>query len=237
MSESLFSSLSDEGGKLLTSCIFVFATVLVYHAVQLVQSRSKTEKNKKLLRRQMTPIGTFAMLSQTEKNPSISSFFIALASKEKEGMGIEQFEDLFSHVLKDHPRFRFRVNRADKCFEEGDNAIDDFVLKLPHPDSPQEFKERVESFLTSPIDVTDKPWEVSVSTGPIGTSGAIINSDELREQGYQTETVALFRVHHVVCDGVSIAAVVKDVCDEKVRVTLLLSGLYRSASMFDLCVY
>ncbi|KAL7541701.1 hypothetical protein ACHAXR_011146 [Thalassiosira sp. AJA248-18] len=84
---------------------------------------------------------------------------------------------------------------------------------MPHP-NPTQFKARLNSFMTSPIDVNDQPWEVSISSGAIGTSGAILNSEEVIEQGYNSETVALFRVHHVICDGVSLSAVVKDISDE-----------------------
>ncbi|KAL7549425.1 hypothetical protein ACHAWF_012696 [Thalassiosira exigua] len=164
-------------------------------------------------RRQMTPIGKFALLSQTERNPSIICFFIAIANRD-EGMKIDEFEQLWSTVMKEHERFRLHVCDPN-CFEESNKPIDQYTLEVPHPENPDEFRERIDSFLLSPMDVTDQPWEICLSSGPIGSSGAILNSKELIQEGYKTETVALFRVHHVICDGVSISAAVKDISDEK----------------------
>jgi hypothetical protein len=53
------------------------------------------------------------------------------------------------------------------------------------------------------------------TTGPIGFSGCI--RKELAAQLAPTrdrETLALFRVHHALCDGVSLSVAVGDLCDE-----------------------
>jgi len=162
----------------------------------------------------MTSVGKFALLSQSERNPSIISFFIALTNTD-EGMDIEEFEQLWSEVMKKHDRFRFRVREDGKCFEEAHKSIREYTSEVPHPQNPIEFKARINSFLTCPMDVKKQGWEVSLSSGPIGASGAILDSEELMQQGYKSETVALFRVHHVLCDGLSLSAAVKDAADEK----------------------
>ena len=200
-----------------TTWLLLTAMGMVYYGLKQLAPKQKGNKQKSpLLRRQLTPIGKFALLSQTERNPSVITFFIALASKD-EGMRANEFEDLWTTVMDKHPRFRFNVSAIDKCFEENTRPLAEHILEVSHPANPDHFKERVNSFLTTPLDVSEQPWEVCLSSGPIGSSGAILNSKELSEQGYVTETVALFRVHHVVCDGVSISTVVKDVADEATK--------------------
>ena len=214
-----------------TSCIFILvaaAIIYCYHHTTAIKTRTtKTHTNPKVLRKSMTPIGKFALLSQTERNPSIISFFIALASKDDNGMGIDEFEQLWKEVLMKNERFRFHVSEENnnKGFEEVSNNeafIHDYTIEVSHSKDPEEFKARVNQFLTSPIDVLDSPWEINLSSGPIGSSGAIINSKELIAEGYTRETVALFRVHHVICDGVSMSKVVKDICDEKDKLDRIL---------------
>ena len=227
-------SLTDSDAILSTSCAFVTIAVLLYfYQYWTTSTKNATRKtNPKVLHKQMTPIGKFALLSQTERNPSIISFFIALASKDEgmnalnkagEGMNREEFEQLFYEALKKYSRLRSHIK--DGYFEEVTNKsafLHDSCLEVHHPKSPQEFKNRINKFLTDPIDVTDRPWEINISSGPLGSSGAILNSEELIQQGYKVETVALFRVHHVICDGVSMSAIVKEMSDEKEQLDSLL---------------
>lgn len=91
----------------------------------------------------------------------------------------------------------------------------DYCKVLPHPYDSEEFKARVSNFLTSPMDIKTKLWECTMSTGDIGSSGAII-TDKPRENSYnESETIFLFRNHHVLCDGVSLSTVVSDASDER----------------------
>jgi len=235
MMASLSSWTDDSDAILSTSCAFVtFVALLYFYQYWTATSKKTTPKtNPKVLHKQMTPIGKFALLSQTERNPSIISFFIALASKAEgmnaltnkagEGMNREEFEQLFYEALKKYSRLRSHIK--DGYFEEATNKsafLHDSCLEVHHPKSSEEFKDRINKFLTDPIDVTDRPWEINISSGPLGSSGAILNSEELIKQGYKVETVALFRVHHVVCDGVSMSAIVKEMSDEKEQLDSLL---------------
>ena len=56
-----------------------------------------------------------------------------------------------------------------------------------------------------------------MSTGPLGSSGAISN-EQIREhllmETCDTETLQLFRVHHAIADGVSMGVVLADASDE-----------------------
>eukprot|EP00970_Alexandrium_tamarense_P020875 scaffold15803_cov179-Alexandrium_tamarense.AAC.1 len=158
-------------------------------------------------------------MSQTTRNPSIISFFIALANKRgSEHIDLEAFGQLWTSRIMTkhkHERFRCRVSESDpKYFEVIDKPFDEYVEELPHPQHPDEFKSRISNFLSSPIDVNNQLWEATLSTGPLYSSGAISRSNYVVDQDYESETVALFRSHHVLCDGVSLSAVIADVSDE-----------------------
>ena len=210
LERSVLTSWNQLPGGTFTALVLFLA--LTYHAIPSVVRRwtskpSASEKKLSPLRRQMTPIGKFALLSESERNPSINPFFLALANKDDNGMSVEEFRQLWTSVVRKHARFRFNVRECG--FEETNNDVAEYILESPHPTNPDEFKDRISSFLSSPLDVTEQPWEACYSTGPLGASGAILHSNELIEQGYKSETVVLFRVHHAICDGMSISVVVK----------------------------
>lgn len=161
-----------------------------------------------------------------------------------------------------HPRFHSAVSRHDdRFFEETHHVLsgndgNDKELNLQikaeldrHASETMHFsvyrddlRNRIENMLTSPIEVEDKLWEVKISSGPIGSSGAIskVKSDAIstRQQisneqnalkrqltkgrtwtdAFQDtepmESVLLFRSHHALADGASIMAALSDLCDE-----------------------
>ena len=94
--------------------------------------------------------------------------------------------------------------------------MSNFISSPPHPTVHNvELFARVHAFSTSPMDVRDRLWEAQISTGPMGSSGCI--RKELASQLADTrdrETLALFRVHHALCDGVSLSVATGDLCDE-----------------------
>lgn len=216
---------SADGFNLAECCALGLATLLLFHKISHFRYRSLKSKESKSAfhRRRLTPVGKFALLSQTEQNPSIIAFFIALASKDDKGLEIEEFRLIWNEVRSKHDRLRFCVSDTSNFFEGGSKSID-YVLDLPHPHNPDEFKERLSTFLCSPINVEEQPFEISLSSGPLGVSGAILNHDELISQGYKTESVALFRIHHVICDGVSLSAIIKDSTDEKDQLDGIMSA-------------
>ena len=75
--------------------------------------------------------------------------------------------------------------------------------------------------LLSPIEVKDRLWQAYLSCGPLGTSGAIPAS-MVDSKEFEQETVIAFRVHHSLCDGVSIASVIGDLGDEAAQLKLKL---------------
>eukprot|EP00984_Skeletonema_dohrnii_P014945 scaffold6400_cov143-Skeletonema_dohrnii-CCMP3373.AAC.3 len=204
---------------------FILAALILRHATSLYQwslkkpeSSPQRAQHTKVLRKQMTPIGKFALASQTENRQSIITFFIALSNKiGHQPMGITDFERLWeSRIMseKRHERFDCCVSSADGYFEKLDKLFHDYASEPTHPDDIQETKERIIDFLTRPIDVHDKLWQVELSNGALGTSGAILHSNELKAKGHNTETLALFRNHHCLCDGVSLSAAVADLSNE-----------------------
>ncbi len=89
-------------------------------------------------------------------------------------------------------------------------SFDEYAKESPHPQDEGEFKTRLNRFLTTRINVNDKLWEAEICTGDVGKSGTMIEC----QQNYDSETVALFRSHHCLCDGVSMSAVIADAADE-----------------------
>jgi hypothetical protein len=102
-----------------------------------------------------------------------------------------------------------------KTFEQVNNEIplDNQIVETPHPHG--ELAKTLESKILSPMDATKGLWDISFSCGELGSSGAIpedIGNEE--RQKCDKETVALIRIHHSLCDGVSIAVAIGDLSDE-----------------------
>lgn len=197
--------------------ILRYAISLLLCSLRTTKTSTQRAQNTKILRKQMTPIGKFALASQTERNPSIITFFIALSNKlGHQPLGFSEFEILWkSRIMseKRHERFGCCVSRG--YFERRlNNSFHDYASEPPHPVNVQETKERIVEFLTRPIDVHDKLWQVELSHGELDSSGAILHSDELKKKGHSGETLALFRNHHCLCDGVSLSAAVADLSNE-----------------------
>lgn len=83
------------------------------------ETRSKNQSRSKLLRRQMTSIGRFSLSSQTEQNPSIISFFVALVHGDEHDLNLETFNDLWrERIMSKYERFRFHVSKEDTSYFE-----------------------------------------------------------------------------------------------------------------------
>lgn len=149
------------------------------------------------------------MKSESEGNPSIPTFFLALSgrksvsqddsgpssvyssiSNSKNKFTVSDFESawLDKDMPNRHPRFHSTVSEHDdRYFEEvhhikpGDEEYPKIKAELDrHASETMHFsvyrddlRYRLEHMLTSPIEVQDKLWEVKISNGPLGSSGAI----------------------------------------------------------------
>ena len=237
------------------------------------QQGGKTTTTTTVLRKRMTSIGRFSMQSETPRNLSIPTFFIALSSKKScgdasasassdlpstdAGMSSSDFESAWtrSGMPGRHPRFHSRVSSQDDRYFEYEPAEDDddadgvredgtkreaaesdpkaelhrHVRDTVHPSSYRtDLRMRIERLLTEPLDLTDKLWEVFVSSGRLGSSGAIsrlkagnavanttsTTSTSSGSADAGQESLLLFRSHHSLADGVSLIAALGDLVDE-----------------------
>eukprot|EP01083_Nonionella_stella_P035030 95729_1 len=85
-------------------------------------------------------------------------------------------------------------------------------MESQHPQG--KFAKKIEESIISEMDATKGLWDVSLSCGNFGSSGAISTDANHIKKGYDRETLALFRIHHSLCDGVSIAVAIGDLADE-----------------------
>jgi hypothetical protein len=122
------------------------------------------------------------------------------------------------------------VKSQDGSVYDGNSNFDSHVSETLHMAVyRQDLKSRIEQFLTDVMDVTEKLWEVQISSGNVGTSGGISHkrsqeiyreAQDIQEQkgtGVVTipkETIMLFRSHHSLADAVSIVAALGDLLDE-----------------------
>eukprot|EP00562_Extubocellulus_spinifer_P004052 CAMPEP_0178516264 /NCGR_PEP_ID=MMETSP0696-20121128/25014_1 /TAXON_ID=265572 /ORGANISM="Extubocellulus spinifer, Strain CCMP396" /LENGTH=723 /DNA_ID=CAMNT_0020146515 /DNA_START=60 /DNA_END=2231 /DNA_ORIENTATION=+ len=162
------------------------------------------------------------------------------------GMSSGEFESTWmkSEMPSRHPRFHSRVSSQDDRFfqyeteatttssttEEVDNLatstsenpkaeLHKHVTDTVHPASYRtDLRMRIERLLTEPLDLTDKLWEVYVSSGELGASGAIsrLKADHRKvDMDIDTEeSLLLFRSHHTLADGVSLISALGDLVDE-----------------------
>ncbi len=75
-------------------------------------------------------------------------------------------------------------------------------------------KERIESLLMAPMNVNKGLWEAYLSSGDLGCSGAL-KKEEFHDSAITNrESLLLFRVHHALCDAVSLSVAIGDLADE-----------------------
>lgn len=195
----------------------------------------------------MTPIGRFSLKSETLSNPSVPTFFMALSgegnsgdnknnsqyktnlsSKPQSGLTVPEFQSAWLNCgMPDiHPRFHSTVSKDDDRYFElkpgPKKELSRFTNETLHTHVyRRDLKKRIETFLMTPINVFDKLWEVQISSGTLGSSGAISkdkvqdiinNSDQ--DANKLIESLLLFRCHHSLGDAVSMTAALGNLLDE-----------------------
>lgn len=195
---------------------------------------AKIIQEPKLLRKRMTSIGRFSLKSETLQNPSIPTFFIGVRGK----LNVEEMDEVWNRrdIMKKYDRLQSSVCEQDDRFFKLNNksSFRDYASVTLHSSSPdpelyrKELQRRVEHFLLKPLDVHDRLWEMQMSTGKLGSSGAI---SRVKSKGgdfssrtgeNELETVMLFRSHHAMADGVSAATVVGEMADEAEEISQLI---------------
>jgi len=230
------------------------------------------------IRKRMTSIGHFTLKSQTSQNLSIPTFFIALASnlssndsipvdllpyKKPSDFTLSELESIWAkkNMAHLHPRFHSKICTKDEGFFIQDASqidrfrlLQDYARETLHPFSYRvDLQKRIEYLLTQPMETSKHLWEVYISNGPLGSSGAIsqkkvaayerkgadkaaqeykdVNISMIDEQNKHyikpRETLLLFRAHHAIADGVSLVAALGDLVDEADKINLHLNDEIR----------
>lgn len=200
------------------SPIGILKTLIWALTPKVAENKSSYPTNKKVLRKQLTSIGRFSLVSQTDQNPSVISFFVALAHETGKDMNADEFSEIWEErVMKKYDRFGFQVSSEDdRYFEENKKPANMYFSNTEHPiESNEEFPKRIQSMLLSPFDVTQGLWEAQLSSGVLGTSGALSKEQFKNDETLlNRETLVLFRVHHSLCDGISLSVAIGNLADE-----------------------
>lgn len=185
------------------------------HLFKVLDPSTPDGNNPKTIHRQMTSIGRFTMRSQTAENPSIICFFVSLAQEKDNVLDIRDFRRVWKkRVVDQHERFHSHIcPDDDRYFEVVDQSLEECIKQAEHP-TKENMPSIIEQHLLSPMDVKKTLWEIDLSSGPLGSSGCIPEVYVDPKENLETETIAIFRVHHSLGDGISMAVAVGDVCDE-----------------------
>jgi hypothetical protein len=203
---------------------------------KFLKNQQANLEQKLMMRRRMTNVGRFSLVSETAQNPSVPVLVMAMTGKP---YFAEDFRRLYQErkVAEKHPRFGARLDDTKTHFvfdNGGDPAASnnnndsrgvsgvENVRDVAYPRIPvTELKDRVnDASLYEPLDLNSRLWEAWTATGGVvGQSGAIpAATNAIDEQGKgdeeNVESLLLFRAHHCLGDGVSLGALFSDLTDE-----------------------
>ncbi|KAJ8602221.1 hypothetical protein CTAYLR_003659 [Chrysophaeum taylorii] len=170
-----------------------FAVVGVGSTVVTRSCRCEEEREgaSSSLRRRLTPIGRFALLSETAENPSIEAVLI-----EVEGSPPLEREELAAALdvglCGSSFRFRSRVDKSSLCFVE----VPEFHTRDAIVVDDGQNERWVVEALQAPLPEDKPPWEVRV------------------RHLSPWRTALLLRAHHCLADGVSLASLVAKTTDQ-----------------------
>jgi len=159
----------------------------------------------------------------------------------KAGMTVPEFSQTFisRDVHRLHPRYLSRVSKSDdRYFESIVESSDDDIAPLSQVMKNHVYEtlhtsvyrkdlaRRIEQLLMTPMEVQKKLWEVQISTGPLGSSGAIGQNllPDLLSSGKDIESILLFRFHHALGDAASFAAACSDLFDETLQIKSMIKN-------------
>lgn len=175
----------------------------------------------------MTSVGRFALESETESNPSYIVFFLALSGAKP--LRAQEMVQLWndSGISQRHPRLDKSV------VERGYFQPSPYSVWTRITDSlfPVQYRTdimgRVGQLLTQPLDLTKSLWEMQIASGgTIGSSGAMSQHQARHSSQQPVESVLFFRAHHSMGDGMSLGAVLSELCDEAMEFRNLISKEY-----------
>jgi len=87
---------------------------------ETIAKAGESEKKKPgVIQRQLTSLGRFTLRSQTDENPSIITFFLALAHDSDKGLSLHDFQSTWQkRVMEIHERFSCQISEEDDHFFE-----------------------------------------------------------------------------------------------------------------------
>jgi hypothetical protein len=158
--------------------------------------------NNAVLRKKMTSIGHFSMISETAFNPSIVTFFIKLSGPP---MTLPDFAKLWQTREMDqrHERFHQAVSETHPGhfeaipLEPEQDPVSRHLSDTIFPSSRQDLQARIQTTQTSRWNLSNELWHIYIAS-----------SLEKRE------SLLLFRGHHALADGASMGAALMDLSDE-----------------------
>eukprot|EP00980_Cylindrotheca_fusiformis_P031308 scaffold26142_cov127-Cylindrotheca_fusiformis.AAC.1 len=170
------------------------------------------------MRRRMTAVGRFSLLSETKSNPSIPVMVLALSGKP---LSAEDFREIYYNRNIAGKHYRFRSITQDSTHFSllpSTKFVPQVSEILSYPMVYRtELKSWIAEAILDPLDLSKSLWQAKTTTGGVlGQSGAIpapptqdTNDDD------SVESLILFRAHHCMADGVSLATIFVDLMDEK----------------------
>jgi hypothetical protein len=87
---------------------------------ETIDKTGEGEKKKPgVIQRQLTSLGRFTLRSQTDENPSIITFFLALVHDSDKGLSLHDFQSTWQkRVMEIHERFSCQISEEDDHFFE-----------------------------------------------------------------------------------------------------------------------
>lgn len=171
------------------------------------------------LRRRLTNVGRFSLLSETPTNPSVPVLVLCLSGKP---WMARDFNQLYKerHIGDKHERFR-SVLLDPKNSQYFVVPPPETSSSLPVQDIlayPQVYRNELKGMITDalllPMDLSKSLWQAWAATGgKVGQSGAIPATSS-PSAANAVESLLLFRAHHCMADGVSLGAIFGDLMDE-----------------------
>jgi diacylglycerol O-acyltransferase len=201
-------------------------------------SSSKQPSGRRALqiRRRMTKVGRFSVLSETADNPAVTVLILALSGKP---MQPKDFINLYQSRKIDtkHERFRSTLDRGDLThFITKEDFVPTVKEAIAYPVVyRRELKDWATDAVLQPMNLSESLWQAWTFTGgAIGQSGAFPKpkgmsaADKNRFDKDAVESLLLFRAHHCMADGVSFGAIFGDLADECEEINELVASKIRA---------
>mmetsp|Transcript_4282 Transcript_4282/g.8754 ORF Transcript_4282/g.8754 Transcript_4282/m.8754 type:complete len:594 (-) Transcript_4282:163-1944(-) len=185
------------------------------------------------LKKRMTAIGHFSMLSETPWNPSLVA--VAITLKGQAPYTIQDFVHQWQArgMAERHPRFTWTVQNGSFDTSGAVKFPLPVTEGLPPPSSSKEARKdilgRIAYMQFSMLDLTKSLWRAQVipviqsavdfaeratGTTPGAKSAEIVPITTTANKGNNNRSMLLLTSHHALADGVSLAAALADMADE-----------------------